>query len=395
MDDDVDMEAPHISTLREEDSPPPQPSSSRPVTSKFRVKLLVNESNRPGSSSAARKVPQRSDDEDEDEDEEDQLIDDDDDDMRPSISAPPRPVDSQPKRKVSTSKRRPRKRPQEEEKAAKSPLHADNQVAEGMRDTDHPVSAPVPSKPPRKRAPRRKVPGSAPTLPRKSAYNRPTNKVLLAPSVEDAGVVSEGYTGTAASSPVTVQHDGNSPEPESAPPVVVPPVEEINLEGIPLPVYPIPHRPYPVQPPPKIGTGFAPVIPLDRSRAKVRHWRTANREIRGIAGGRWFTRAWVGDKESELAAHKAMQSEAGGEKSGVPSATLPKLAGPSLSTSPSGKLVGKFKATVVQSVSSTAPGSRAGSAVPDPHAVRAPTKMRTIVAPSSDAGDSDMIPTAP
>ena len=75
----------------------------------------------------------------------------------------------------------------------------------------------------------------------------------------------------------------------------------LELEGIALPIYPLPNKPYPVQPPPKIPTGFAPVIPLDKSTNKPRHWRTANREIRGIAGGRWFARTWVGDKESELA----------------------------------------------------------------------------------------------
>src|ERR1700685_780547 len=101
------------------------------------------------------------------------------------------------------------------------------------------------------------------------------------------------YTGTAASSPAP--HDANSPEPDLLAP------SDINLDGIALPIYPLPSKPFPVQPPPKIGTGLAPVIPLDKSTNKPRRWRTANREIRGIAGGRWFARSWVGDKESELA----------------------------------------------------------------------------------------------
>lgn len=46
-------------------------------------------------------------------------------------------------------------------------------------------------------------------------------------------------------------------------------------------------------------TGLAPVIPLDRSGKKARSWRVANREIRGIAGGRWFARSWVGEKDSD------------------------------------------------------------------------------------------------
>ena len=78
-------------------------------------------------------------------------------------------------------------------------------------------------------------------------------------------------------------------------------VEDVNLEGVPLPTYPLPSRPCPVHPPPKIGSGVAPIIPLDKGGKRVRHWRQANREIRGIAGGRWFAKSWVGDKESEYA----------------------------------------------------------------------------------------------
>jgi hypothetical protein len=85
-------------------------------------------------------------------------------------------------------------------------------------------------------------------------------------------------------------------------------LEDVNLDGVPLPSYPLPSRPFPVHPPLKLGSGFAPTTPLDKSGKRVRHWRQANREIRGIAGGRWFTKAWVGDKRSEYATAAATVS---------------------------------------------------------------------------------------
>lgn len=89
MTEDVDMDAPQISTLREETTPEPNPARS----SKFRVKLLVNdksEGSRAGSTSSKHGRP-ASDDDDEDEDddeEEDQLIDDDDDEVAVAKPAP-------------------------------------------------------------------------------------------------------------------------------------------------------------------------------------------------------------------------------------------------------------------------------------------------------------------
>lgn len=86
MNDDVDMDAPQISTLREEETPPPQlPIPSR---SKFRVNLLVGEKKGTSSPSASgsRKPGMESaeeyDEEEHDELEEDQLIDDVDDGIR-------------------------------------------------------------------------------------------------------------------------------------------------------------------------------------------------------------------------------------------------------------------------------------------------------------------------
>lgn len=129
--------------------------------------------------------------------------------------------------------------------------------------------------------------------------------------------LTTAYANTAASSPAA--HDDHSPEPMEVHTITIPPsassaltsaVEDINLEGVPLPTYPLPSKPFPVQPPLKIGSGFAPVIPLEKSGKKVRHWRQAQREIRGIAGGRWFTRSWIGEKESEYATAAAAAAAA-------------------------------------------------------------------------------------
>jgi hypothetical protein len=208
----------------------------------------------------------------------------------------------------------------------------------------------------------------------------------------------KAYTGTAASSPAP--HDANSLEPDLLGP------SDVNLEGIALPVYPLPSKPFPVQPPPKIPTGIAPVIPLDKVH-KPRRWRTANREIRGIAGGRWFTRSWVGDKESELAAAAVNAAAAAAilkanyetdkraaMESGVarapdtPSGSMP--ATPAKAPKPR-----PIKSQPGPSVNTSRAASIASDAVS--HAPRPPTKMRTMLAgPASEAGnDSDMAAPGP
>lgn len=78
MSTDVDMGTPQISTLREEETPPPQPSKG-----KFRVNLLVGEkAGSAGPSVKPKKSSVRESEEEEEEEqdelEEDQLIDDDD-----------------------------------------------------------------------------------------------------------------------------------------------------------------------------------------------------------------------------------------------------------------------------------------------------------------------------
>ena len=213
-----------------------------------------------------------------------------------------------------------------------------------------------------------------------------------------------GYAGTAASSPTTLQFDQNSPEPEITAPnsphaVLAPLAEEFNLENVPIPVYPLPTKPFPVQPPPKIATGLALPLPLDKSNKAVRHWRTARREIRGIAGGRWLARTWVGDKESEYASFVADPTQGKSttdDKTSTSGVALPKLP-LSISAPASTKSLGRLKASSkAGSVATSATPSRAPSANPEPQgipiataAVRAPTKMRILqLAPSSGDGDS-------
>lgn len=94
--EDVEMDAPQISTLREDETPEPDPAPAR--TTKFRVKLLVGEGKASSSSSKTQASQPESEDDDEDDDEddeEDQLIDDEDEQEvkvptpSPAVSAAP------------------------------------------------------------------------------------------------------------------------------------------------------------------------------------------------------------------------------------------------------------------------------------------------------------------
>ncbi|KAJ7687382.1 hypothetical protein B0H17DRAFT_1070032 [Mycena rosella] len=404
QDQDVDMDAPQISTLHQEDSPPPPPR---------RVKLLVKDTRAAASqASSSRKRALSDDEEPEEEDEEDQLIDDD--DVLPPIVVPPvvpssSAADSSSKRKAP-SKRKPRKSEKkiaEEERKSKEKLmqagapslaptmswfevqatKAHQHVGQmGTLDVGHvpPLNIvsldPGPSsKPP----PKKKAARKPPAVPRVRAKPGPKPKAVLLPvPPEDTDVISEaGYSVTAASSPVTAHFEGNTPEPEAFPPYANGPLVEeppVNLLEVALPQYPLPVKPFSVQPPQKINTGFAPVLPIDRTAAKVRHWRPVNREIRGIAGGRWFTRSWVGEKESAL----ALAIASGDKQSSV---ALPKL--PTMSISAPIPSKPKVRATKNSSLAASAAPSRSSSTVP--------SKMRTIMLPPpSDGGDSDMV-TAP
>lgn len=158
-----------------------------------------------------------------------------------------------------------------------------------------------------------------------------------------------------------------------------------NLENIPIPVYPLPTKPFPVQPPPKNTTGFAPQMPLDRSGTKVRHWREANRDIRGIAGGRWFAKTWVGDKESQFATYAKSVDDK------VSTGTSSKLPAQSSAIPVTSKAVSKLKGSSKSvSVANSANPSRATSVIPEhtgnpaTSSVRAPTKMRISQKAPSD-----------
>jgi hypothetical protein len=111
-----------------------------------------------------------------------------------------------------------------------------------------------------------------------------------------------GYSGTAHSSPLTgPAYPDAEPDALHLSPA---PEEDVAaaLAGAPRPLYPAPARPFSVLPPPKLAAGAAPPLVLDRTRAQVRRWRPVVREVRGVAGGRWFARCWLGEKESAFAA---------------------------------------------------------------------------------------------
>ncbi|EIW87145.1 hypothetical protein CONPUDRAFT_149182 [Coniophora puteana RWD-64-598 SS2] len=385
MDEDVDMDAPQISTLREENTPPPSRQS------KFRVKLLVSEKGSGSGASASpsstpRKLPTdippvpsetpEGDVGDDDEDEEDQLIDDDDDDVQAASAS----ASVLGKRKGQAKKMKSRKsdKPRESltEIARGEDWPTESASAVGSGETQ---STKLSGKKNVASAPRKSIPTQRS---KHKAPKQPKTQSLSVPVTADDAMSETAYTGTAPSSPLPFDALPLDLEPDDQD---EPPPIEANYDNSPMPVYPLPSKPFPVQPPPKIGTSFAPVIPLDRSRNKVRHWRQANREIRGIAGGRWFTKTWVGDKDSELSV--AALKLAPTEKSVSAGFPLSKGAIAALSAS-SGKGTGKGKGSRAQSGPS-ANTSRAGSHVPDTHATKTPTNLRNIVATEEGASGQE------
>lgn len=171
----------------------------------------------------------------------------------------------------------------------------------------------------------------------------------------------------------------------------------MNIDSIAIPVYPLPSKPFAVQPPPKIPTGFAPFTSVDRNVSKVRKWRTAQREIRGIAGGRWFARSWVGEKDSEYSNSMAVAAEAAAAKlaqSESASASIPLIVPPAppISAPLVSNAIMKPKPLKVQELASSEP-SRAPSISSDTHAPHGPSKMRTMLLPGeSEAGnDSELV----
>ena len=203
MDEDVEMDAPQISILREEESPPPQRKTASSRKSKTTPKGKTGEFPylpRP------RKEFISDDEYDEPEEEEDQLIDDDDDELnKPTTAqAPGRSVEAGQKRKTP-SKRKPRKieKKVEEDKKGKekqpqqaaphttSQMTVETSEAEPLRPDALEDIAPLPSNtpqdippesvttlkpsaPPKKKASPRKPPA----LPRPRAKAAPTKYVL-------------------------------------------------------------------------------------------------------------------------------------------------------------------------------------------------------------------------
>ncbi|KAM6498802.1 hypothetical protein JOM56_006750 [Amanita muscaria] len=418
MDEDVDMDAPQISILRDEDSPPPQrkAASRKQKASPKKAAPEFPYLPRP------RKDNLSDEEYDEPEEEEDQLIDDD--DEKPAqtpVSASGRSAEAGQKRKVP-SKRKPRKtdKKADEEKKGKEkqnqqsvppmtvePSETEPPPLETMGDTitvdpalnNVPQNAlpvivepgtglkpPAPSK--KKAAPRK--PPAAPRQRAKITNDNEKLKITIPPMLppEDIEAASEGgHTGTAASSPIVTRIELIEP-PElefdlPAPLAPLPLQDETSLDNVPIPIYPLPTKPFSVQPAPKLNTGAAPIIPLDKSGTKVRHWRMANREIRGIAGGRWFARTWVGEKESDFAAAMAAAGKEADEK-------VPK--GSSISApvgKGSAKTKGSKNVSLAASASGSAAPSRDGSLAPDLplsiSAVRNPTKMRITLGPEEYA----------
>ncbi|CCM03664.1 uncharacterized protein FIBRA_05808 [Fibroporia radiculosa] len=375
MNEDVDMDAPQISTLREEETPEPQPAR----TSKFRVKLLVNEGKRSGSSTRKEVRGRSEDEEDEEDEEEDQLIDDDDDDdVSQPIPTPVIPIVPSLTSRGSPSKRGGRGRGGRRKVAGRAELTTPATTLSPHGEILD-VSIAGSSTPLVTQTITKKRGGAGKAVTAQRAIKRKPSKTaktgIIVQRDDAESVISEG---TAASSPMP--HEERTPEPDIPIPSMAPvvPAEEGGLDGVPLPVYPLPSKPFPVQPPPKIGTGFAPVMPLDKSGKPVRRWRQVNREVRGIAGGRWFTRTWAGEKESEFASAQVAASQAlvqaaqlATEREHASAAALaaagitypPKLA--ALSAAPSGRGA-KTKVTKIDGTpSSTVPASRADSAVPE------------------------------
>ncbi|EIN14373.1 hypothetical protein PUNSTDRAFT_140677 [Punctularia strigosozonata HHB-11173 SS5] len=390
MDQDIDMEAPHISALREEDSPPPNPRPQPQATSKFKVKLVMNE---PRARHSGEK-PLADDDE---EDDIDELVDELDEDGAPSMSgaaahgpAPPfttTPLkgrkDKIPKAKAEKSRKR---------KAEKDPLQPTMATFEStfpVSPADPPgtiievdPSAPIQHRKKHTSTPR-KAAGTGPPRARKTLSKASSNAQL---SVDDHGHLSDGgYSGTAASSPPPEFRDRDLETIDAS--LINPDVPFQTSSSAPVPVYPLPNKPFPVQPPVKIGTGFAPILPLDKSGKRVRRWRQANREVRGIAGGRWFARCWVGDRDSAFAEHlggpsKTPQAFVDANATALSAVSLPKLASISMSAaSPGAAGTGRG--------SRSKGSSRSGSVPAEPHSsvVRAPTKMRTSIIASTDPAD--------
>ncbi|KAB5592052.1 hypothetical protein CTheo_4504 [Ceratobasidium theobromae] len=97
-----------------------------------------------------------------------------------------------------------------------------------------------------------------------------------------------------------------TPTPISTPTIAVP-VDTPDIDPALLataPRRPLPTRAFPVQPAPKT-TAVAAISTPDWSRRKTRSWAVQWREIKGVGGGSWWVRSWVGSNDSEYASDPA------------------------------------------------------------------------------------------
>jgi len=160
-----------------------------------------------------------------------------------------------------------------------------------VTDDSHWTTA-LPPKPPRKKPGPKKGSALGPRGPRKNisktAQNTPGTST---PLLDEAMASDVTQFLIPASIPTTPKSDQPLLPPPNLPPI---PPPDFSLDpNVPVPLYPLPSRSFPVQPPPKIPTGYAPSHPIDTKHFPTRKWAIMQREIRGIAGGRWFARTWV------------------------------------------------------------------------------------------------------
>jgi Wiskott-Aldrich syndrome protein len=111
--------------------------------------------------------------------------------------------------------------------------------------------------------------------------------------------------------------------------------------------------------------------------AKVRPWRVAHREIRGIAGGRFLARCWVGSRDSDYASARAI---AEAEKPPTTASAPPTKS----------RAKGAKGSNPLPNVPSLVP-SRSSSTVPELNtSASAPlTKMRNIIEAETVAQDAE------
>ncbi|KIJ54736.1 hypothetical protein M422DRAFT_24640 [Sphaerobolus stellatus SS14] len=326
------MDAPEISTLRdeEEESPPPE------AFNKFRVN--VGRQWAAGSAPATAGQPSATGprgEDSEDEEEEDQLIDDDElaivaetghgpGGSQSSMVIAGSPASSPKKRGGATRGRqrrggltgrrgRPGREPPDAA-AMMSTFEVAKADQQGGMDTaqiitpatampgssqpqasdDQAWSTAPPPKPPRKKPGPKKGTTLGPRGPRKAGTKTAQNTPGTSTPIGDDHMGSDA-TSFLVPIPPSIPSTPKSDHPGLPPnnyPTVPPP--DFTLEpNVPVPLYPLPTRSFPVQAPPKIPTGYAPSHPIDTKRGPVRKWAVMQREIRGIAGGRWFARTWV------------------------------------------------------------------------------------------------------